>query len=366
MKVVYINPFRDGTGYAHAGIHTALALDKAGFDLVPRCLKLAGQYVEMPQRLIDLEKKSSDGADVVIQHLLPPMYTYRAGFKNIGYFHCETDHFRPSLWQAYLNLMDEIWVCSQQNKEAAIKSGVVKPIKVVPIPCDPAQYRKEYPKLHLFDGSPFVFYHVGDYSERKNIDNLIRAYYEEFTRQDNVVLVLKTYKEGKSPQESNEILKQNIRIIKSKMRKYNIDIYPPIILITDYIDESYMMALHQLGHCFVSLERGAAWNIPAFDAMAFGNHVVVNGWGGQDQFVTGENALRLSYNMISVYGMDHVQYNGLYTSYEKWAEPDFEMAKAAMRNAYQKGKVKVDRSKWLEEWSYESLAPKFKGILECV
>lgn len=369
-KIIYLAPFEDGTGYANAAINTVLSMDAAGIDVIPRSIKLCGQFIKPPDRITELMKKPTNNATHLIQHYLPHMITYRSGFKNISFFHCETDSFKSSGWQHYLNLMDEIWVSCDENVEAAIKSGVTKPIKVVPIGCNTSVYNKFYPKLPINTENRFVFYHIGDYSERKGTERLIRSYFESFNKSDNVVLVLKCFREGMSPQESQEFITNQIQLIKKKMRLYNVDNYPPIIIISGYISSEELYSLHQMSDCFISLECGAAWNIPSYDAMGFGKRIIVTGYGGQTQFIKDNppDYFCLPYTMESVYGMDHVSYQGVYTSREKWAIPKLDNAKLAMRTVYNhwlnNKDYKINNQLFLENWSLKSCGDKIKTIMQ--
>lgn len=370
MKVVYIGDIYSSTGYAVAAINTILSLDAAGVDVVARNIKLCGQNIPPPARIQELEKKSVDGATHVIQHYLPNLLTYRSGFKNIGYFHCETDQFKASNWQHYLNLMDEVWVCSPENIEAAKKSGVTVPIKLVPLGHDPEVYKKKYPPLEIGIGNRFAFYHIGDYSERKGSERLIRAYFEEFSRRDDVVLVLKTFREGLSPEDSHKFISGEIQKIKKKMRLCNVDVYPPIIIIPGYIPTEQVYGLHKQCNCFISLEAGAAFNLPSYEAMAFGKKTILNGYGGQTQFAPHNppNNYLLPYQLESVYGMDHVAYQSVYNSTEKWGVPNMDAARKAMREVYNNWKNKtetpVDNTEFSNTWNLQACGNKIKKVLE--
>ncbi len=354
-KIAYFGPIGDGTGIAVAANRTILGLDAAGFDVVA-CNFTGSNRIPPPNKVQELMKKSILGADIVIQNHIPSLFNYIGGVKNIGYFFSETTHFRPSNWQYHLNLMDEVWVSCPENAESAARSGVRKPIKVVPIPGTVEDYTQVYETLPIGDEYKYKykFYCIGDYSNRKNIIGLVQAYFEEFTRFDNVVLVLKTYCDSKNSQESMNIITQDIQKLKMEMRKHTLDVYPPVILITDYMSVASIMGMHQMCDCFISLEKGAAFNLPSFDAMAFGNAVIVNGYGGQTQFVNGNGTAILDFMWESVGGMSQCPFNSLYTSYEQWGNPNMESAKSAMRVMYNNGKKKFDRHEWLSNWNINS------------
>lgn len=367
MKIAYIAPLEDGTGYSIMANDTILALDTIeDIDVVARPIKLATQTVPAPQRVQELIEGDLNGITHVIQHILPPYFSYKAGVKNIGFAHFETDCFWPSGWQHNCNLMDELWVSCQQNLEAARKSGVIKPIKIIPKAINPIYYNKSSYKLDLPIKHKYVFYHIGDYSSRKNTVNLIKCYLEEFSAKDNVVLILKTYVEGVPPQESNRLISEDINKIKMSLRKGTSDSYAPIILITDYLSNEQIFALHAIGNCFITLERGAAWNIPAHDAIAMGNWVIASGWGGQTEFlIESQHGNLLNYNMITVSDMIRCPYPSLYTAFEQWSDPCLQQTKQKMRKAFEfkafiTNKIKQE---FIDNYSYQNIGKIIKTKL---
>jgi len=339
-KVLYVGPFYDGTGYSNAAINTALAIDAAGVDVVCRNVKLTGQVIEPPDRIKALLQKSQDGCTHVIQNVLPNLMVYYGGMKNIGYFFCETTDFQQSGWQHYLNLMDEVWVCCDENVSACKFSAVKSPVKQVFIPNTFERLNKEYPVLTQFtQNNPYIFYFIGDFSSRKNITDVIKAYLLTFSKAHNVRLVLKTYYDGVSGPESAQRVKQEIESIKMNLRKFNNqDYYPPISIITDYLSDEQIMSLHETCDCYVSAEKGAAWNIPAFEAMAKGNWVICNKWGGQNQFIDKTNGDLVPSETEGVYGMGNCPYVGMYAGRELWKKPDLSMLGLCMRSAYHQDK----------------------------
>jgi hypothetical protein len=360
MNIVCLSPYRDGTGYANAGINVMTALSKIGHSVYPVEYKYARQVVEPPNQILDLEKRSlTTNADAIIQNVLPPSMTYVSGAKNIGYTFFETTGFRGSNWQHYLNLMDEVWVTCPENAEAAKASGVTKPIRIIKMYQNLDLYAKEYPVFNLGIQNRFAFYFIGDYSAKKNVDGLLKAYYRNFTIYDNVVLILKTYISGAPAEKSYELIRERIDEIKQSLRMGKGNTYPPVILIPTYLSNDEIFSIHQQCDCFVSAERGAAWNIPAFDAMGFGNQVIVNSWGGQSQFIKGPGTFRIPAKKVPVEGMRNYSLQGLFSSRECWYEPDYEELGRSMRSAYtfqdSKSRLQECRQNILSEFNLDNL-----------
>ena len=365
MKTCILSVFKDGTGYSNFGQAFALSLDSIGHDLVCRNIKLASQHVEPHPRINELLAKEANDVDAVIQHCLGPILTYHHGYKNYGMVHFETTNFRTSNWQYSINCLDHLLVSCEENKQAALDSGVNIPISVVPIGLDPNKYKEKssWPQpLELSIGTRYCFYHIGDWSYRKGSLDLVKAYFETFNKNDHVVLILKCYCEGKTEQESEQMIKSDIENLKSNMRLYPFDMYPPVIILAGYYTADIVERLHVTGDCFISLERGAAWNLPAFYAAAYGKWCIVNGWGGQSQFLWPENGILLNYTMTPVYGMSTCPYPNLYTAREYWAEADKEEFKVEMKKAYDTKPI-GNPDALFREFSYESAGRKIEQIL---
>lgn len=367
MNITYIGPAYDGTGFSIAANRTILGLDKTHHKVNVRSVKLTGQVIPALKRVQELEQVKFDKTDFVIQHYLPPLMVYHAGAKNVGYFHAETTHFAPSNWQYNLNLMDEIWVCSKENKESAERSGVRKPVKVVPIP-----YYDEYDSIKEsldvgFSKDTYVFYNIGDFSNRKNIMGLIKAYYLAFTRYDNVTLVLKTYCDGQPSHKSAEIIKGEINNLRRQLKLYSVDLYPPVYLLCDYMPNEDIKRLHNLGDCFISLERGAAWNIPCYEATGLGKEVIITGKGGQMEFLESAKPFGgiqlVEVTKERVEGMASCPYPGLYTAYEQWYDPSIDETVLRMKNAFAQGKKKYNRDGWIKQWDLDACVSKFNEVL---
>ena len=107
MKVLFIGHYREGGGWAKASIDFIQALDSIGIDIVCRNVSLTNKYVDIPQRVIELENKSLDNVDYCIQHVLPHHLVSTVKFKkNIAYFEYETNNMKQNEWTNNLHLVD--------------------------------------------------------------------------------------------------------------------------------------------------------------------------------------------------------------------------------------------------------------------
>ena len=224
MKVLYIGYYKDGSGWAQAAQDWILALDAAGVDVVPRAYKLNNFNGSIPERIIELEKKSDRNCTHVIQHLLPHHMDFDGNFdRTIGLFFTETSHFSNTSWPNKLNLMDEIWVTNKQMLKACDNSGVNRPIYVVPYASNVSKFLESHKNFELpkeLDGN-FLFYFIGEMNRRKNLGALIKAFHIEFDAGDPVSLVIKSGIPGASPDESFAYISKFCKDVKHGLKIYN-------------------------------------------------------------------------------------------------------------------------------------------------
>jgi len=279
MKVAFLGPYRDGTGYSQAAIDNIQCANDAGIDVVCRPVRMSRPNSNN-NRFKNLEDKDLKNVDAVIQINLPHTFQRKEGVKNIGMFYWETNHFRSSMWAESCNNMDEIWVTNSQQQQACMNSGVTKPIKILEHPYDVnktiSDKKLDIPSLE----GKCVFYTIGEMTKRKNFAALIRSYYSAFTKNENVALVIKTNVLGNDPQQTMSLMNKFVDDIKKSVHIHrDLKNYPPILVITEFLSEEQISQLHSSCDIFVSPSHGEAICLPAMDAMFHGNPVIVSNWG---------------------------------------------------------------------------------------
>ncbi len=366
MKVCYIAPIFDGTGYSHSAISHILALDQSGVTVVPRSVRMTNTNGEVSDRIKELAKNDLLGVDVVVQHNLPSEFCFKSGVHNVGLFSYETDSFLKSGWKHNLQLMDKIVVsCNNQIKSIENTGGqeLAKKSYVLPHPVDTSKFDRDYDTMDF--GVPkncVKFYTIAEFGRRKNFAALISSYFREFSNLDNVLLIIKTH--GPSSKKIEDVINE----VKSGLGKFTRkERYPKIALITDFLKDSEVNSLHKTGDIFVSTSYGEAICLPFVDAIGFGNPAIAPKHTAFLDYAY-EPHLLVDSSETNVMGVGNAPV-GLYNSREKWGSISLLGLAEKMRWCYDNiGSLKGEafaaaRRRYIENFSYENSGKAFKAII---
>ncbi|WP_028551588.1 glycosyltransferase family 4 protein [Paenibacillus sp. UNC451MF] len=245
----------------------------------------------------------------------------------------------PAAWLSSMNKFDAICVPSQHNKTALRHSGVKVPIFIVPHGVDTKAFHPNNKKLSLPRAAgKFTFVSVFGFQHRKNPEGLLRAYWEEFSSKDNVILVIKTngyaaYENEKWIQNKISQYKKRLGINKSTA---------PVVIIGRRLNENQLKGLYTLGNAFVLPTRGEGVGLPFLESLASGVPVIATGWGGQMDFLTHNNSFLLPYRLqnpsVSMYSKHSIsrKFSSLFAQKgQQWAEPNLYSLRKMMRKAYE-------------------------------
>lgn len=324
MKIKYIGNFNDGTGWAKASTYNVLALDNAGYDIYCKELKYNNNSVVIDDKIVELLNKQSENFDVVIQHVLPSEYFYFPEVKNIGFVALETLALYSPLWLKKINMMDEIFVPNVASKNCLINSGVTKPIKIFNHSFNYYDVLNLVPTGSIDElKNTFNFVFVGEFTKRKNIEALLRAYHSEFSYIEPVNLYIKTNRELKTVTDFCSSIKNDI----NKIGKYKEE-----IIITGYLNETVLLSTMKQCHAFVMPSYGEAWCYPAMEAMALGLPVIYTDGIGINDYASPDNYKVNSY-IDNCYGVKDAV-DGLYTPNDCWLNPSVIDLRKKMRSVF--------------------------------
>jgi len=350
---------RGSSGYANCAKDYIIGISDSGIPVTPHLLKHNDSSYLTGDKNSRVNSLKDDGMDydALIIHLLPDLWknevdTHGANVRDkIGYFAWEADKI-PDEWSEGFDVVDKIAVPCEWNRKVLIDSGVTKPICVIP-----HIYDEIVPKSFGIPGynGEFVFYTIGQFLERKGIEDSVRSYLGAFTSEDNVCLIVKT--------EGREYNKSDREIVRKEIEKIISEFPNPakVITIVDEISDGNIAYLHSIGDCFISLFKAEGWGLSLFDATIKGTPVICTGYGGSLDFTCGPY---VNYEIGPI--TDHYKW---FNESQKWAYPDISRGSLIMRDVYENidsyKKIAEDHSAIVKEkFSTKKIIEKFIGFIK--
>jgi glycosyltransferase involved in cell wall biosynthesis len=206
-------------------------------------------------------------------------------------------------------------------------SGVPRQkLRVVPGGVDTDIYHPAIPPLEPHQKG-FVFLSLFGWFDHKGWDILLTAYCNEFSPDEEVLLVLKTMDYMSHP---IAIERQAAALINSLGKPA--EAIPEVRLINRSLAGSQMPGLYTSCDAFVLPSRGEAWGRPYLEAMACGLPVIGTGWSGNLEFMNDENSY-----LIDIEGLEDVRRDVDMQLYQghKWARPSLEHLRHLMRFCFE-------------------------------
>lgn len=373
-NILFVGPYRQADGWGEASRSYIKAIGTTNNNLTIHPNYFTNNLTDIPEDISKYEHTIYDNYDVVIQKALPGCFFYNGSYKkNIAITELETSDWSRSSCIRNLNEMDEVWVPSSFEKQTLIKSGVYKTIKVVSQPLNTefiTQLHDTKLPLPKSISNNFKFYFIGEYIERKNIEDLIIAFNLAFDYDDPVTLIIKTNVQGNNnPNQLRQQIEQNIINIKQKMSTGNK--FKKEIIITERLSDEQMIGLHNACDCFVNAAYGEAFCRPAAEALVLGKVPIVNKNTGMKDFITNENGYLVNSHKTPVI-LDNRPLSkefDFYNAYQYWYKIDIydliEKLKSAyslyQNNKQEWTKKSNDGKTSIDKFSYSSI-----GSLLCI
>jgi glycosyltransferase involved in cell wall biosynthesis len=281
-----------------------------------------------------LEPSAPTTDQVVVAHLtaeyLPLVRARHREAFLVGHTVWDTDRI-PDHWVPLLGQADLLVVPSRFSAQAIAGSPVRSPVAVVPHVVPPTT-EPESDGWGTVPPDAFVFYTIGEWTERKAVFKTIEAYLRAFRRGDNVLLIVKTSQADLRVQPAKDRRRAgegtSVSAVARLLAKH--PDAPPVRLITGALSDRDIADLHRRCDCYVSLCRAEGWGLGAFDAAATANPVVITGFGGQLDFL-GESPYLVGFELVPV--EDPAGFPS-YAPDQHWAEPDVEHGAALLREVF--------------------------------
>lgn len=357
--IKYTAPIFDNSGYAKASRENILALHKLGVPLTLNPISFEGARPNLGkdgELLKSLVNQKID-YNVNIVHTTPEFWgKYGERDKlNFNYTIWETTRLHPD-WVPYINdNADAVMVGCEWNVKVFKESGITIPIFNVPHVLDIDKFKDCSPyNICGLDDNTFVFYSILQFTERKSPLSTIKAYWQAFPNEEDVALILKTYRSDYSDAEKNAI-RTTIKRLKSVCPAKR---HPPIYLILDMLSEEEICGLHARGDCYVSLDRGEGFGLSGAQAGAMAKPIIVTGFGGVTEYAKPDNSYLVNYVEIPVFGMP---YSPWYLLEQNWAEADQSHGAKLMQHVFENQEEAKVRGAKLQNYIRENFSVEVIG-----
>jgi glycosyltransferase involved in cell wall biosynthesis len=361
MKVNIVGSLFDSSGYSSHTKGLANALHELGVYTRLEVSKPVGWEGMCNDAELLMCKRAYEEEMITVFVGTPPSWRFGLAdnpSKFYGYCVWEGDKI-PDYWLEYLldERVDGILVPSKHVKEAIENvlhdryfhnaDEVLDKLFIVPHGVDTNIFKP----MKIDRPEKFTFLcnkgWRGDSEDRGGVQYLLKAFCEEFSKEDPVELLLKL---------NPAYIPQGFDFEEALKRLGVDEDHPQIRVNTENMPFKALSNFYNMGDMYVCSTRGEAFNIPGLEAKACGLPTIQTGFGGQVDYMNDDD-IKISYLVEDV---DHdIMYEGI-----KWATPDVNHLKDIMRSNFRLGrgmKCEVDD---VNEWSWRNSAKKLLKVIE--
>lgn len=315
--------------------------------------------------------------DVSVQVTIPAEFERIAPY-NIGYTAGAETSLISGPWLQKINIMDRIITTSEHTKNSVISTvynvndtttGEYKGELSARPPVEAVNYAVrdvEPQELDLDFSTPFNFLVVAQWCVRKNIENTIAWFVEEFKLNGDVGLVLKI-NTVKNSLMDREYTTARLQGWLNTLGPRDCKVY----LLHGDLKEGQLTTLynHKKIKALVSLAHGEGFGLPLFEAAYNGLPVVAPAWSGHVDFLNApeKGKLKPHYNIVS-HQLDKIQpeavWKGVLEADSQWCYPQKNSYRNALRSVVNdygavKKKAKKLQKYVLKNWSPEVIHKQF-------
>lgn len=354
--ILYIGATHDQTGLGTAAREHCRALSQAGMDFSIWPRAFTSEPIATPELKKHMVTRPPEQSKVCIYHLLPKyigdIFNQVAADYRIAYVAWETDRLPDEDFQVLSN-MHEFWVPCDQNKEVLEKTFPGRPVFKFPHPVNHFPLDGHEFKMSSVGPDTFMYLHVSHLQGRKNLSALLRAFWSAFTKEDDVVLVLKL---GMAVKRADVVLE--VRRLKAESKLTDL---PETMIISQHLEAHELDILFNRADAYVSLSHAEAFGLEAARAMALGKPSILSAVPGHLEYANEDNALIVPTFKTPVYD-PYPSFNARMN----WWDVDMGAAINAFRICREENQEKrCDLArKTMEYYNYERIGGMMKERLE--
>ncbi len=321
----------DHSGYAVAGRRCIEAMHAVGIDVVwepqPKFIRdpRAEPTHETHELLASLYRPGA-AVDTTVLHTMPErwrgMREKLGGGRFIGHTVWELDRM-PANWRGDIHVADRLWVPTEWNRTTLRNAGVQRDLQVVPHVV--ATHQPADPPIDIPDDVT-VFSTIAVWHPRKRPDWTVEAFARAFTKDDQVLLVVKTPVVTDGWPAGSELERMTWYQLMQVLRRY--PNAPQVMLVNDEFTDQQVSGLLQRTDCYVSLSASEGWGLGVFDAATLATPVITTGFGGQLAYLGHDHPGLVPFSWAAVGDSEnspHLEPDMV------WAAPDLDAAAMMMR-----------------------------------
>ncbi|SDN59666.1 Glycosyl transferases group 1 [Paenibacillus sp. yr247] len=324
MNILLDGKFYNGHGLAEGNRILLRILDKAGYRVRISARDKAEKHKLLPPEEVKFiskfEHTKLTSNDIYMYNWVGSNVCYNPDYRvNIARTTFETDRI-PDSWVPVLNKFNEVWVQSKFNQQTFTSSGLTAPLRLIPNFFDLSEFTPQGPQLSYSFPESFLFLSVFDLKKRKGYDVLLQAFLNEFSRNDNVALLIKIRDNSKS-----DAIEQFMACHPKPKKEW-----PRVYIIDHMLPMEDILKLYRLCDAFVLPTRGEGWGRPFFEAMLMEMPVIGTNWSGHTEFMNEENSYLIRVKRLTQIEEENPMFNGHF-----WAEPSVKDLQKKMRYVYE-------------------------------
>lgn len=349
-KILVVGPYASNYSFAKVNRGIALGLSHISSNYQVKVWKEPTVGLDYKPSAADLEKLpelaellTNEVADVditIFNSFTPDSEIYGLaalpGRIKLMYMAWEESVFPASRVIEMNQNLHGVMAASSFTKEILQKNGVKVPVEVVPNALDDSFLEAKLASYPLKTSKKVKFLHISSARIRKGVDVLLKAYFNSFTSEDDVVLVIKSF-----PGPDN-----TVNDLLGRLRKEYKNAPEVLHIFDPNLTEQELINLTGTATATVYPTRAEGFGLPIAESMYLQVPTIVTGYSGHMDFCNSENSFLLDYEITDATDSEMVNIGA------KWAEPSIVDLEKKMRYVYEN--YESDQLKEIGNQAHES------------
>ncbi len=329
MDLVLAGPVTDVSGTAESVRSLYLALFDLGIKVklaeLPGFSHIKADLDPVTREKIQNGFDRNDIQNPVAIHMYPPNpFTGPMNIQGVA------ANFSPILWRDMLNsqFFLENWVAAPFNIDAYVSQGVNKEkLRCIMHGVNTNKFNPDVKPMEINGKKPFALLTAMDWSVRKNPENMVTAFLQEFNNVPDACFIIKAYT-GYADENSKQEIRSKIAKLRMMTRSN-----ATILFISDFLNSEQMPHFHKLGDAWYNLSKGEGWDMGALQSMACGVPVIGSYNTAHEIYMTPENSYPVSCVKTPITNQEFLAKSPQFMGHN-WFEPNLKEARKQMRQAY--------------------------------